>query len=223
MKETDLAQPVIAWLEAQHWDVYQEVLMHGGVADLVAKQGSLTWIVELRRTLGFDLLAQASHRMYWAHFVSVAVPVVQNSRARVEAEHVFRDRGLGILLVANHVKQVAEPRLNRSLSKFWRRHGSLSTYGLVEVRAEQKVMARAGTPNGGHWTPYRQTCTEVLRRVREKPGLTTKEVFDHLKHHYASNAGARSSLLKWVLEDKVPGVVVRREGRSFRWYPKEGV
>ena len=45
MKETDLAKPIIFYLEEHGWDVYQEVIIHGRIADIVATFGKLTWIL----------------------------------------------------------------------------------------------------------------------------------------------------------------------------------
>ncbi len=43
MKEEQLAEWTIAWLEAQNWEVYQEVQVfrHGHVADIIATQNKL--------------------------------------------------------------------------------------------------------------------------------------------------------------------------------------
>jgi len=58
MKETDLAERVINWLEDQHWEIYQEVQFrgYGGIADIVAVRAGYLWIIECKTSMTFTLL-----------------------------------------------------------------------------------------------------------------------------------------------------------------------
>jgi hypothetical protein len=71
--ETDIARPVVAWLQAQGWTVYQEVQHQGCVADIVAVRGPLLWVIECKAQLGLAVLGQALGWQGHAHAISVAV------------------------------------------------------------------------------------------------------------------------------------------------------
>ena len=61
MKETVLAEKVIAWLEDYGWDVYQEVQIFpaGEVCDIVAVQNRIVWAIETKTTFCLAVIAQA--------------------------------------------------------------------------------------------------------------------------------------------------------------------
>ena len=74
LTEVDLAKPVISYLEERGWDVYQEVLIYGKIADIVATFGKLTWIVEVKTSLSLKLLEQIYAWRGKANFISIAIP-----------------------------------------------------------------------------------------------------------------------------------------------------
>lgn len=96
----------------------------------------------------------------------------------------------------------------------------------AELQPEHKTHAKAGAIGaGGRWTPFRNTCEQLARIVRSQPGVTLKAAVDELKHHYASDAGARSSLAHWIERGKVPGVRLSRSHGthgSLVLHPTEG-
>ena len=79
--EAALGPPVIAWLESQGWDVYQEVESgrQSYRADIVAIKDKLVLVVELKTSLTFDLLYQAQRWRDKAHHVYAAVPACRPS------------------------------------------------------------------------------------------------------------------------------------------------
>jgi len=227
-KETDLAAPVIAWLEQQAWDVYQEVELSGGIADIVATQGPLIWTIELKKTLGLDVLAQGTHWTSYAHFSSVAVPYGRLDRARHFAHRILREHGVGLMYVArptiyagglseynqtgaDQVKQEFSPALHRKV-----RSDSIRKV----LAPEHKTHAQAGGTAGGRWTKFRQTCERVAAVVKENPGIGLKELINSIEHHYHSDSTARNSLRVWIEKGIVEGVELRREGRLLKIYPK---
>jgi hypothetical protein len=57
--EAEIGEAVVAWLEAQHWDVYQEVKIYSGIADIIAVKGNLLWAIELKKSLTLKVMEQA--------------------------------------------------------------------------------------------------------------------------------------------------------------------
>lgn len=212
--EQELARVAIGWLEGQHWDVYQEVSTgySNSRADIVAVQGALTWIVEVKMSLSLDVMAQVSDWLGRANFVSIAVPMAKQSRSRTFAEQILRERGIGVIEcdLVGLVRSLS-PRLCRKVAR------PIGGY----LHEAQKTMAAAGSARGGYHTPFAATCRAVSRFIATNPGCTMKELVDGIRHHYGCDATARSCLRKWIGTDKIPGVVERRDGRLIRLFPIE--
>jgi hypothetical protein len=218
--EAELAAAVVAYLEHDAWDVYQEVrpFRDGGIADIVAVRGHLLWVIETKLSLSLDLLAQAEWWTSWAHLVSIAIPG-REQRPRSKTYHYARmcarRDGVGILDVYHRdygpriIEGFTQPPLHRkALTSCLRRC----------LDEGHKTHAPAGTKAGGIWTPFRDTCERLMRHVAENEGTTLKAAIDAIDHHYSNNQSARSSLRRWLDEGKVPGVEMRRDGRLLRLY-----
>ena len=212
--EVEIGRAVVDWLKSQHWEVYQEVQISqsGAVADLVATQGRLLWVIECKRHMGLAVIAQADQWRRNAHFVSVAVG---STGRRSFGAYVCRTYGIGVLTVGNieqTVNQVQCPKLNRHAY----------THDLRgALREPQKTFAEAGNADSLRWSPYRQTCSAVYAAVRAQPGIRLKELVAAVEHHYSSNTVARSCLAHWIECGKVPGVRAQHEGSALRIYPVE--
>jgi hypothetical protein len=219
-RETEVAAPVVAWLEGLGWDVYQEVSGY----DIVARVGPIVWIVEVKTSLSTKLCAQAFNRCRHAHYVSVAIPVTNGiDDGHRWATDRLEDRGIGVLhvdlvsmavdLVSMAVKQASRPSLHRRVDV---------SRLLSSLRPEHKTYLAAGSPCGGGWTPWKAMCLKILQRVAGAPGITLKELLaTDGRYHYTSEQSARSALSHWIRVGRIPGVECRRDGRSLRLYPVE--
>jgi hypothetical protein len=212
--EADLAAIVVAWLEALGCDVYQEVACAGGVADIVSKRGPELTIIETKVSWSLALIMQALDRRRSAHRVYIAAPHSRNTR---DVRFLCREIGVGLLEV--HIgsdDRYDQPSVDElEPSRRWnRRPVTLAS----KLRPEHKTHARAGT-NGGRWTPFRGTCEELARVVRETPGITLKTLVDQVRHHYKTPSSARGSIAHWISAGKVPGV--RFDSSDGLFYPTE--
>lgn len=205
VSEQKLAAVVVAYLENVGADVYQEVAVSGGVADIVARVQHEIWIVEVKTSFSLALLAQAMDRRRLAHRVYIAAPY---SRHQGEVQRMCDELGIGLLEVRPRDGSL-EPRVyERIEGRRWnRRPVELA----ARLRPEHKTHAKAGAIGaGGRWTPFRNTCEELERIVRAEPGLRLKDAITRIRHHYASDRSARSSLAHWLERGVVPGVRLER-------------
>lgn len=214
--EEHFAAAVVAHLEADQWEVYQEVGNGGGSnrADIVAQRGSLIMVVECKLTASLVLLDQALEWQDNAHLVTVAYPTKSRSRS---FDRACRDWGIGQIGVDSDggVYYPRRGRLNRYPRDIHRLRRLLVP--------ERKTFAKAGNARGQSFTPYAETCRCVLEVVKQSPGISMKELMEKIKghHHYANDQSARSSLLKWGLKGSIRGVKVVREGKRIQFYPSE--
>ncbi len=219
MKETELAAQVVAWLEAEGWNVYQEVSFGGRVADIVAVRdcddGSiLSQVVECKTAFSLSVIAQAYFWRQYASHSFVAVPVTPMSDGRILAEMVCRDYGLGVIGVgAFSVQQAVDPRIVSQ--------GKARSRLLSILREQHKRYAKAGSSNGGHFSACRGTMQNFVQAVRLNPGQRMRELIDGLAHHYLTKDSARSAIRSMVSRGEIKGVKAVKEGRAVRYYPDE--
>ena len=214
--EADLAAFVIQYLEDREYDVYQEVPCDSGVADIVAVQDETVWIIECKKALGLPVLEQAWRRRTSAHRVSVATRRRKRAERSWFAESVMREKGIGYLEISSSgtVKERFPPK-----QKEKGKHAKYATETFESLRPEHKTYARAGEAGAGHWSPFKETCRNILDLVEQKPGITLKLLLDGCKHHYASRKSAHSSLLGLLKTGAIPGVEAERNQKNIHLFP----
>ena len=219
--EIDLAAAVIDHLRADGWEIYQEVdlrISTVGIADIVAKLGQLTMVVECKMTPCFELFAQADAWTRYAHFVSVAYPYrARYSHMVYQFVHEYtRWKGVGVFTVSGHrnVHENPSPRLNR--------HADVS-YFKERLHDRMKDYSQAGSPSPRRWTPFQGTCDNVRALVESEPGINFADMIAKVKTHYKKISTARSCLRQYIDQGVVKGIRIERVGREIRLYPDERV
>jgi len=210
--ETELAKAVVAYLREYQWEVYQEVVVGGPRADIVGVRGNLLWVVEVKAALSLRLLDQAAGWIGRSHYVSIAVPFDSHPMHRSFAGRFLKQLGIGTLYVRGGSHPAYDPLHAREDEKpaFLRRVDS--SHILRSLNEAQKSSV-AGIAGGGYWTPFRGTCGELRRFVREHPGCKVKQAIDSIHHHYATPASAVGSLYKLISDGKIEGLVIDGDGR----------
>lgn len=223
VSEQQVAELVISWLEAHGADVYQEVEVSGGVADIVARVRAELWIIEVKTSMSLSLVAQAMERRRLAHRVFVAAPY---SRSMREIEPILRETGIGLLDVATaDCTAWGEPRVRERVRSA--RHNRRPVALAAKLQPEHKTHAKAGAVGaGGRWTPFRRTCEQLARVVKAEPGITLKAAIAKVDHHYSSTSSAVGSLADWAIKGRVDGVRAdRSHGTNGKLvlFPVDGV
>lgn len=222
VSESSLAAVVVRWLDDMGADVYQEVEHKGSIADIVAVRGPELTVIETKTSWSLALVAQAMEWRRHAHKIYMAGPV---SKTTWQVRQIAQDLGLGMLEVivgdSNSEYRYAQPRVNELVAS--RRWNSRPLALHSKLRPEHKTAAPAGHAGGGRWTPYRDTCAQILAIVMASPGISVRDCIAKTKHHYATPASARTHIAGWVLAGRVPGVRLERDGRTPRLHPDPSV
>ncbi len=98
--ERDMHEPLRQYLMGRGFEVRAEV----NSCDLVAQKPGLLVVVEMKRHLSFDLLAQALERQRYADIVYLGIPKPREFRLDKKWRaklRVLRQLGLGLLLVTS--------------------------------------------------------------------------------------------------------------------------
>lgn len=221
-KEVEVARPVVAYLADLKWDVYQEV-ERGNRADIVALNGRLIWVVEVKTSLTFDVIAQAKNWLDHAHYVSIAVPSSMiASRGRALAYRVCEQLGIGVLEVTdssdllNRVVEKANPKIGRTrlIPRF---------VEMLRARCvpECKTWSEAGNSKSSYFSPFTNTCEQIRRHIKNNGPSTTAQILENIQHHYRSNSTAKSCLFKWAVNGSIKGVRVDTKARPATWHLTE--
>ena len=206
--EADVARAVVEHLRKDGHEVFQEVDLGRGRADIVAKKGSI-WIIESKVTLSWDLVGQGLDRFNWAEKVSLAVPKRSWGKdARKAVWATLKAHGLGLILVDEKggVTEAIAPVVQ----------GTPKWAGRLQLHQEQKHFVEAGT-KGSYWTPFKGTCRNLLEFVSSNPGQSLVTAIEAIDHHYKNAASAKSSLTKYLKR----GVITDIELRGSCLYPKK--
>ncbi len=214
-KEAQLAEVLVNYLQNLHWEIYQEVLCRGSVADIVAKQGNRIWIIETKMSLSISLISQVLNWRHLGHWVSAAIPQISH-RGRgynpTIMARLFQDMGLGLMEVGKYDMKVAtivKPRISRRIASNM----------MDSLQEEQKTYSKAGNDEGQYWTPFKRTCSNIITCVNQNPGIILKEMIKKVDHHYASVSSAKQSIVFWLDKNKISGVKIDRRDGNLRLYP----
>lgn len=223
--EADLCRCLVANLD-ESWEVYQEVQVAAGgrVADLVMEKGGLLWVVEVKCQLSWQLLDQALDWFPSAHLVSIATPPRRGGMrsGRRAIEYVLRQMGLGWLVVqpdATNSRSWRQQVQQRVRGRYHRPYRPNARRLADALTPERQTWCEAGTPGGGQYTPFKATCAGLAGYVADHPGVSLRDAFRQIRHHYASLNSACGAMRTWLLEDKVAGVRLEYDGRTPRLYP----
>lgn len=212
--ETELAKLVVDWLEKNGWTTFKEALH----ADIVARKGETTWIIECKRSLTFGVLAQAWAWLFpfnSAHRVSIAVPAEMGpgSKGRDFAYKVCKDHGIGVILVAPHgygwtVVREEVPAATHDPAE--REHTLLLSCCTDE--AKERTAGSASTPE---WTAYKQTALEAFEYALANPGCLINDLVAGINHCYANKHNARQAIIHDVEAGIFPYLRIQRDAATI--------
>lgn len=212
MGEVALGKELCTHLISDGWDVYQEVSIPGGRADVVATRGPVVAIFETKLSLSFDLLEQCRRRLAWAHLVYAVVP---SSKFRRAGAAIFEYFGIGVWEISmrgtGQISCLSHPF-------FWRKADAESTRSALYEA--QKTAASAGSNHGGYHTPFRETEARLASLLKTGP-IEIKTALAEIDHHYGSVKSAKSCIIGRIKDGTISKIGMRKEGRSVVIFRKE--
>lgn len=217
--EQELGKKAVEYLKNQKWEVYQEVVCPAGVADIVAVQGHIKWAIECKLSLSLAVIGQAVYHCPYFHYVSIAVPYSNNrsEKSVAVAKQFLRWKGIGLFRFSDsdyscwHNQPLSlSPNLNRKAMSH-----------RIKLYDEQKDTATAGSANGGHFTLFKRTSSEIQRIVKLNPGIILKDLIEQAGHHYRSDSTAKQCIMHYIKTGIIENITMERDGRFMRFYPAE--
>ena len=207
--EVELAKPIIFYLEEHGWDVFQEVIIHGRIADIVATFGKLTWVIECKTSLSLKLLEQIYGWRGYANYISIAIPSKSNF-GHGFVETMLKNNNIGAFTVSKYseVHKQIEPKLNRKVI-------NIAKY----LKPEQKFWAEAGSTHG-YYTTFQNTKRNIEYEIKKYPnGILFNDFLKRIEYHYRTESTARSCLRKWIDSGVIKGIKIVNQGNRLFVYP----
>lgn len=225
ISEVDLAAIVVAWLNTNGWDVYQEVHLEGSTIDIVAKKEDKTWCIETKTTLNLELLYQVdkSYRNGYSDYISIAVPKSKSSNGRCFAKRLLKERGIGVLTV--NYDNFTKPYI---ITEVVAREQTLKTKScemLCEVLVpEAKTFALAGNNQGMFYSPYKRTIGNIKEFLLKNPGSNMEQIVNGISHHYKNKSSAKGALKLALVNFEYAWCRIESIGSDILYYvyPDEG-
>jgi hypothetical protein len=206
------AAEVVAALQREGWTTYEEVPLDKHRADIVATRGPVIAVIECKRSISLDVLAQCQHWIRAAHQVYAAAPVVP--RAKIDVLHSIVST-LRIGIIADKRVILTAP-FNRKAPE----RAALRA-ALIPERASGSELVQAGSPSK-YWTAFGATRKCLIDIVTQQPGITMQHAVSRMKaHHYGSDRSAVAALLQHCRTGVIGGITTVRQGRQLLLYPAE--
>lgn len=224
VSEQVIAGAVVYWLKETGWEVYQEVVVGGPRADIIATQGPLLRVIEVKTSFTTTVVEQAWHWCPWAHFVHIAIPSSKSKRYQRNGRSVLRafcrDHGIGVLDIRDAGwNEDRELRIDEDIPSKLRRSAMVERIR-KQLRPEHQRWGNAGNADHQYWTPWRGTCEDWRRYVEKHPGCTLKEIIEKAGHHYRTDSTARSCMAKYLSDGVIDGIVVKKTQKGLALYLK---
>jgi len=230
--ERHVARPVVDELTNENWDVYQEVpvfLPHLGsevVADIVAVRDGVIWVIECKRTLSFQLLAQANQWLPYAHRVSIAIPTPKKDYREISfINSVLSSKGIGCFSVRPTAKssydeecldgtvtQLPLPALHRRVNS------KRIKQSLLEG---QKTFKDAGSSGGARFSKFRNTVELLKAAAKDNPGIALNDALRMIEHHYSSDKGAFSCIVNYIQKGVIKDLEIKTIQKKYCLFLKE--
>ncbi len=172
--ERELYEPLRDHLKVQGFEVRSEVRS----CDLVAKKNNLIYIIEMKRHLSFDLLAQAVERLSYADAVYVSIPKPNNfkqDKIWKSKLKVLNQLGLGLLMVsrtggAYFVEEALIPQSLKSVRSSSKKRMALER----EFTSRSMDLNIAGSSGVPLVTAYREAALFIAFLISEHGALDSK-------------------------------------------------
>lgn len=214
MKEVELAEKIIEYLENDDWEIYQEVEHDFHIADIVAVKDEKVWVIEVKTSLTKKLLHQAYYWVFSADYVSIAT--INSNRDRRDKYKFLREKGIGCILFDKDNNQIKEfiKHIQQDDSKLLR---SIKD----SLLPQHKYWAKAGNDEGKRYTVFQETLIKLEEMVDKFPGIMLSDLLRRVDTHYANPSSAASSLKKLQRIGVLKNIEIREKNGYFRVYIKD--
>jgi hypothetical protein len=224
LKEVDLYKPIQTYFLREGYEVYAEVKD----CDMVAFKDDELVIIELKLTLGVDLLIQATKRQRLTDIVYIAIPKTNdrlNSKRWKDKCHLIRRLELGLIVVTFSGKR-AKADIIFHPTPFHRRK-SMAQSKLKRERVMTEINGRSADFNVGGsnrtkiMTSYKENCIQIACYLEKFGPLSPKALVQIGTGHKTSSILSKN-YYGWFERIKRGSYVISQKGKQeVKEYPDQ--
>jgi len=211
LSEAHYAEAVVAHYEELGYEVYKEVGFGGGSirADIYCKNDKESIAIEVKNSLNLKVIDQAYRWRPYANKVYIAIPY-QKYRYYKIASQLCEDYGFGILSIyKEHNHGIRDLVIEKLEAK-------TNIVPKEPMLFEEQKESVAGTKGGsGFITPFKATCIQLVKLIKEKGPMPLKTAVSMINHHYAHDNSANQNLRKMILWGVVEDLQIFKEGNKY--------
>lgn len=192
IKESDIAQICVNYLETKGYTVYKEVTMNGKGgrrADIYGTMGDISIIVEAKMSFSLKVIEQAYNWRVNANRAYICIPKPKRSGRKSFnfGLKVCKELGIGVITVDYNMQDC-----NIELESNY--HENIKRPVLYDAQKNSV----AGNDESKFHSAFKETCLNFDKYMIDKDNIKLSEIIDNIKHHYASKVSAQSSLKKMI-------------------------
>ncbi len=212
--ERELYEPVRDFLIRQGFTVRGEV----GCCDVVAVRDDLMIVVELKRHLSFDLLAQAIERQAYSDYVYLAVPKLNDFKEDKEWRgklRVLKRLGLGLILVSRSgISYLAEEALSPEVPGSVRRAPKKRVFITKEFGSRRVDGNVGGTRGVPLLTAYREAALKLAVLIDTYGPMKPKELREKGGHDKKTTSILNANFYRWFARREDGQYELTEEGNA---------
>lgn len=239
VSEQEIAAQAVEYFQERGFEVYQEVPFFGaGYVDIVSTLGPITWVVEVKKQMGIEVLAQARRSLPYANCVSVLTPEPKRRSVVGTWAEVLDRAGIGFMVI-REPGRIETVKSYLHISEFNPDKYPPASYTFAaqemyapfrrkvfphlrnSLREQHKTYTAAGSAAAKRYTPFKETCDKLKRRVEQEPGVLLGNAIADITHHYANATSAKGCLSALIQAGNVPGIRAEKQGRAVVLFPQE--
>jgi hypothetical protein len=201
VKESELADIIIKYLESKGYEIYSEVIWKPGSkrADIVGVKDGHYISVETKMSMNLTLLEQSFFWKDKVHQTFICIP--SKRKMNRFALQLCRDLGIGVYIYRKSQIQLLEDST------------TCDNPDLPKLYEEQKDSV-SGTSGGNYVTPFKITCRKLIEHVKEVKECSLISAIRSIEHHYSSDNSAKNALHK-MINIGVIKLEIFRKGREI--------
>lgn len=195
IKESDIAQICVTYLENNNYTVYKEVTVNGKGgrrADIYGVDNyNKTIIVEAKMSFSLKVLEQAYSWRLNANEAYICIPKPKRSARKsfMFGKKVCESMGIGIILV-DYFNSTCQIELDSKVFE--------NNVKIPKLYEAQKY-SLAGNDESKYHSAFKETCMNIDKYMADiSEPVKLSDVMKNIQHHYKTNTSAVSAIKKMI-------------------------
>lgn len=215
LKESDLAEKIINYLENKGWISYKEVSVKGkggGIRSdsyFVKKHNDEiveTMALETKMSFSLKVIEQAEKWLTYANRSYICIPSPKRATRKTLSFglKVCKKMNIGVFevnMTTGIIKELNSPTIDKNTK--------------IPPLYEQQRESVAGNDKSEYITAFKITIINMNEYMKDKEMIELKELLANIKHHYKTISSAMNAIQKMVNRKIIKGYEIKKEDKKI--------